>query len=174
MVKTWRIPLPNVRLEGWAVFLLDSNGMLSVTSDFGNYSYHWPPNGIPGGEFLQFLLQADREYIARKLSNGRRVLNGEATTSLIRERICQLRREKYFTSKQARDEWNIHALRHGITDELEFHEWFLETVIPDAAELSVQSLEGDLKLFMERVWPRFIGKLAADLQTLLGNPKLVY
>lgn len=75
------------RLEGWAIFVIGSDGYFSSVSDFGNYAYWW---SNPGCEFRRFLTRAaeDPGYFITKLSPGMEY-DGEATEKAIRDLISE-------------------------------------------------------------------------------------
>jgi hypothetical protein len=54
----------DIRPNGeWARFLIDEEGMLSVCSTCGNYSFTW---SAPGGRLTEFLLRGDPDYVRNK------------------------------------------------------------------------------------------------------------
>lgn len=68
-VKVWRYSIePERTHNGWGIFLIDSTGIFTAVSDFGNYGYHFR---CPAGEdFRQFVvgLASDHyDYLAGKL-----------------------------------------------------------------------------------------------------------
>lgn len=158
----YRYAFPNSKHEGWAVFLLDSFGMLSVASDFGNYVYHWPRNGWGPGDFRKFLLQCDGGYLISKLGSGRTVRHGQRTEANIREHILYYRRCGSYDRDFARREWDLlHSL--DFDSDLEIHEWYLATGLDDAGEMIAHGPEPQLLVFMEKVWPRLREALSCAL-----------
>lgn len=151
--------------EGWAVFLLDSNGMLAVASDYGDYVYHWPRHGWGPEDFRRFLVGLDASYLIGKLSHGKRVPDAEATERNIRKEILQLRREKIMTKDRARSEWEL-VKRASFDHEVEIHDWYLSTSLTDVLDLFQYQPEPQLVAFTQRVWPRFVAALQEDLTTV--------
>jgi len=168
----YRYALPNVNYEGWAVFLLDSNGLLTVASDYGDYVYHWPKQGWGKGDFRRFLLRCDDGYLIGKLGKGRSVFSPENTERLIKEDILQYRRCGQYTKEFARREWDL----VNDTDwswEGGRYDWYQQTELPDASEFMCHSPEPQLLGFMKRVWPRFRKvleeALAAETEDSVGH-----
>lgn len=158
----YRYAFPNVKSEGWAVFLLDSFGMLSVASDFGNYVYHWPRGGWGEHDFRRFLLQCDNGYLIGKLGDGRTVRNGRRTEANIREHILYYRRCGSYDRDFARREWDLMHSTDFYSD-YDIHEWYLNTHLDDAGEMISYGPGPQLLGFMERVWPRLRERLTAVL-----------
>ena len=63
-----RYHFSSIQGEGWATFVIGSDGYFSAVSDYGNYSYYWPHHGCT--DFRQFLVRAPRDwdYFAKKLN----------------------------------------------------------------------------------------------------------
>jgi len=154
----YRYAFRSVNHEGWAVFLLDAYGMLSVASDFGNYVCHWPRGGWGEGDFRRFLLRCDNSYLVSKLGGGRSRINGPRTKQSIKEHICRLRRERDCSAEWARTEWS-HLKYHDFEDDSDVAVWLGETRIEEAWDLCCYGPEPQLVAFMEKVWPRLRVKL---------------
>lgn len=70
-VTVWRYYVPSHRHQGWGIFLLTSDGMLAVVSDYGNYAFRWSAFGE--GDFRHFvmkLLAADLAQERLKVAHG--------------------------------------------------------------------------------------------------------
>lgn len=93
---------------GWAVAIVsDATGMLSITSDWGNWSFRWNLRGMPDGCTLtQFLPQCDGDYVARKMLGSTQQYDPDATERAWKARICELRRERVLGHDEAREAWN--------------------------------------------------------------------
>lgn len=88
-LEVWRYELrvPNVSRYGkkspepteWALFLVESTGMLAVCSTFRNYSFRWTHAGEC---FRTFLVQMDVDYVA---DNLRHQFGGTANRAQERE-----------------------------------------------------------------------------------------
>lgn len=132
--------------EEWARIWITDDGCFTTISDYGNWGYWW---SCPGCEFRKFLCRCDEGYLSSKLSQGEHEFDGEATVEAIRRRIVELRRERQLTREQAHEEWErVHPKpSRGYIDprgqfsnmdnEIEAHEWYLETNLVDPAELLV-------------------------------------
>jgi hypothetical protein len=159
----WRYSVPNdKRHEGWAVFLLDSSGMLAVCSDYGNYAYHWH-RGWGDYDFRKFLSGIDQYYLTSKLSYGlSKEVRVKETEKAIREHIAEMLKSEAFTSADARREAN--RLKHADFDsEIGINDWIAETAIVDAHELIRRGPPLQLVALAERVWPRLVELLKRDL-----------
>jgi len=158
---------------GWARIWITDDGCFTTISDYGNYGYWW---GDPGCEFRQFLCQVDDYYLGRKLAAGRREFDGEASVKAIRNRICHLRRQQELTREQAQAEWELvhpkptgwsglsrRGLFSSMNNEVEAHEWYLETKLDDPAELLSYRTPMQIQMFIKRLWPLFTEQLRAEL-----------
>jgi hypothetical protein len=78
----------NDKIEGswWAVFYVDS-GLLSIQSDYGDYSYRWSSYGE---SFKDFLLSIDGHYLMTKLSGGSREFMFDETIKRIKKDIIKM------------------------------------------------------------------------------------
>lgn len=160
----WRYSLKNVNHEGWAVFLLDSWGMLAVCSDFGNYAFHWPRGGWGDDDFRRFLAGIDSYYLVRKLNSGHpSVLYGDETRKNIKRQILQWRKDGELPASEARDEYDM-ACSNDFDSDADAREWVVGSALPDAHELIQRGPPRDLVAFSERVWPRFVKLLKEDLE----------
>lgn len=165
----WRYSFPNQNHEGWAVFLLDSCGMLAVTSDFGNYAFHWPRNGWGPGDFRSFLADVNASYLISKLSLGHdQQVYPEETGRSIREAILRWRKTGSLTKEQARTELEL-LKRSDFDTILGCHEWYLSTSLADAHEFIHYGPPPQLVAFAEKVWPRFVEALKRDLEPGQGG-----
>lgn len=78
--------------EGWATFTLcEETGELSVRSDWGDGSYHWPRANRAGRSLKDFLAERSHvDYLVDKLCRGRdfeSVIDGRATARALRAQI---------------------------------------------------------------------------------------
>lgn len=165
-VKLWRYVLPSVRGEGWAVFVLGSDGFFSAVSDFGNYAYLWRAHGC--ADFRQFLLGAARDwsYFANKLSEGEREYDGTATRRGIQRHILEYRRDRTLSKEEARREWDlcgsdVEDYGHGGG----FADWYRETALPDAAFFAVYRIPKQAEMFVKKTLAaRLVPLLEAELR----------
>ena len=158
--RVWRYVLmpESGSISGWGFFLCDSSGMLATVSDYGSYAYKWTDWGK--GDFRAFLCGLDSSYLLGKLA-PRRVYDGSRSEKSIREHILYYRRAGSYTAEFGRREWEL--ISHGVDSEIEAHDWYVHTQIEDAYELLVYGTEPQAVAFSERVWPRFVELVKADL-----------
>lgn len=97
-----RYLLPSIKGEGWALFVLGSDGFFSVVSDRGNYAHYWPGHGCK--DFREFFLKVESEwdYFVKKLAPTK-VYDGDASQIAVQQAICEARRKKRITKRCARD-----------------------------------------------------------------------
>lgn len=118
--------------EGWATYTLcEETGAFSIHSDWGDYTYMWPPFVRPRSTLKEFLVKADKWYIAMKLSYGqseafRRQFDLDATIEEIRKNICRERREGKLGSQYARELWEEIGTAEPGLDERAFYDWLLD------------------------------------------------
>ena len=84
----------DIRIPGksdWAIVTIsEAGGILSITSDYGDYSYNWPHRG--GQPFKEFLLDIDTDYLLNKISSRSFLLVKETKEAWLKE-IIQARKE---------------------------------------------------------------------------------
>lgn len=155
-----------IRFEpfGWAVFYIDHPlGGLTITSDWGSWSYLWSGGPKQWGHptFVDFLRdRASSGYLADKLSYGRtrHVPDDDATWKGMAEHIIERRRDRNIDKHEAREYWRAakefcHHLNDGIeaaylnseVDHLsgEFeclHEWVVSRTAPKVVFLREELL----------------------------------
>lgn len=100
----------SIRFEhfGWIVaHVSDATGVLSIASDWGNWSYRWNTQHLGHPTLTEFLLAADIRYIANKLiAYGRdRYANLNETRKSFRETVCANRRAKLLSRAAAAELW---------------------------------------------------------------------
>lgn len=61
---------------GWAEVMLNSNGNVTISSDYGTWSYWW--NAIGNRTLEQFLYQAGEDYLMSKFGGCAREIDWEA------------------------------------------------------------------------------------------------
>jgi hypothetical protein len=156
--QLWRYVLPSEKGEGWAVFVLGSDGYFSAVSDYGNYAFYWRAHGCD--DFRQFLLRAGSswDYFVGKLSNGE-VYDGDASRAAIKEAIAELPK-----GSRARVE---KALFDDHEDDLEteygFMRWAEKSKL-EAGSLFCRQHPGDVVAFVQKAMVRLVPLLQADLQ----------
>jgi hypothetical protein len=161
-VKHYRYYLPSEKGEGYAVIFLDSVGVFSTVSDWGNYGYIWGSRG--GVEFRQWLIEnhKDWHYFAKKLDPNE-ITDWDATAKRIREHIDAYEKDGTYSDLFAAGEREL-LKRSAITDEWSFHFWYNETEISDAGELVVRRLSCQVEHFAKKTLPRLCAVLKAELK----------
>lgn len=152
-----------VRLDnlGWAsIRLQESTGSVSIQSDFGNWSYFWPPKHRTSS-LASFLRGIDRGYAGGKfLGASLDVYDPEKTQKRIREHILESRRHgsSSMTKKRARKEWDLSE------DLGSFDIWWAETSLYDSSGLHSTSMSTDWSIFWDNVWVPFVRPALKDLE----------
>jgi hypothetical protein len=167
-VRTWRYHLTG---DGWCIAFIDEIGCLSVLSDYGNYGHRWPDECSPknhtkpmyGGDFRRFLVQCEAEYVLRKIA-PRDEYDGHETYKAVKEAILRGRREGCWSRKRARVEWDMLEDYERLDCRENFARWYDHTAIDDAYEFAVYAAPLQAKAFMQRVWPRLVSAMRADLE----------
>ena len=163
-IETWRISLPNVQGQGWAIIFMDSTGCFAALSDYGDVSYRWNQRGLPDGGFKRFILKADDYYLTGKFGQGRRVYDGDATYESIKDHILQARKDDSMSKEKARQEYDHLKLHHDLKDrEFDFGLWYNGTELDDAGEFYCQKYDRDVTCFVKFVLPRLREYLRQDL-----------
>lgn len=160
-VTCWRYSLPPVRHEGWAIVHMDSHGFFGAASDFGNYAFNWTAFG---DDFRKFLLGigTDTGYLCSKLG-PRRTLDVKATTQLFRENILSGRREGRMEKDRARELWlRTDEFRHELIELGELIDTASD-IFPGCWEWGSYDYDEDLRGFAQRIWPRLLAAVQADL-----------
>jgi hypothetical protein len=166
-VVVWRYTVPaepEHRYSGWGYFLIDSSGMFTCVTDYGNYAYKWSDWGPR--DFRRFLCGLSSDYLCGKLDSTR-TYDGERTYKRVREEITSLRRSECITGEFAYREWRLakQMVRHSSTDH-DFRDWYEETELENASELAQYSLGIQVRTFAERLYPRLVELLKDDLEAL--------
>lgn len=167
MKKIWDYYIPSANHEGWGKFIIDSTGYFSCVSDYGNWAFQWTAHGDE--DFREFLADIGTDYLMGKLSLGQSEINSERTRERLRQEIINSRRRAQRhgelngeTKDEARDVWD--ELEHAqgeyeLTKIIDEH-WKL---FPDPCKLISYGHPRDLQFFCERLWPRFVEVLKAEL-----------
>lgn len=91
---------------GWAILSWDEQGLVTLTSDHGQWTYYW--TAIGSLTMPAFLAKIDRDYAGGKFLSSKeyRVADVEATVEAAKRQILELRREGEISEATARMEWN--------------------------------------------------------------------
>jgi hypothetical protein len=163
MLKRYR--LPSVKGGGWAFIVIDTEiGYFSTVSDYGNYAYIWT---APGEDFRKFLIGLSVDYLRGKLLHGRDrtdVFDGYATKIEVEKAIEEYNQQEFKRTGQNWEHYDQeHELCRDIDSEREFDEWVGETNLDDACELARFQPDPQCTGFCEKVYPRFVAMLKAEL-----------
>lgn len=160
-VTLWRYVLPNVKHEGWGIFVLGSDGYFSACSDFGNYAHLWSHHGRE--DFREFLLEVDGDYLLGKLCGRRTEYMGDKTLAEIKRHILEARRRCGMSKEFARREWDL-LDRHDVESHEDcFKDWYNDTRIDDAYEFIMRDYPYDAQAFAEKLMPRLKALLTEEL-----------
>ena len=167
MKKIWDYFIPSDKHGNWGKFIIDSTGYFSCVTDYGNYAFQWTAHG--DDDFREFLVSLNTDYLLGKLSSGKTVFDERGTRQIIKERIVSMRKD----GKYGLDATEARYLYDKVDDcstEHDFEEFFREAKDPDGDdffrdwwEMFSQCYDYDLQGFAERLWPRFVEALKAEL-----------
>jgi len=170
----WRYVLRAGRAN-WAVVLLDSTGIFSAVSSWGNFAHWWSHNGHE--DFREFFLGKDfvkgPNYFAGKFRTTR-VYDEERTFQSIRERILRWRMEGFLTKEEARKEWDHFVAVAGgqylmkwkdvrSISKDDFRTWYDGTGMSDAAECACYGEDPQAVGFVQNILPLLAEELRWDL-----------
>jgi hypothetical protein len=163
-VTFWRYSLPpeDGHLGGWGIFILDSTGMFTAVTDYGNYAFRWTATGC--SDFRCFFPGTHGDYLLGKVAQ--REYDGKATLANIRRYLNEAVESEAMTEERAAEERELLERLH--LDELEtacdFREWLEDTSITDAYELAVEDYTAEARCFAERLFPRLVEAITAQLK----------
>ena len=160
-VKHWRYFLPSENGEGYAIIFIDSTGVFSAVSDFGNYGYIWGSTGSKS--IKEFLLESEEDwhYFAKKL-DPKDITDWDATKQRIAAHIQEYRREGNYDKGFATRELQL-LHDSAISDEGSFYSWYQNTEISDASELMVRRLSYRVEHFVKKTMKRLCVILRKEL-----------
>ena len=165
-VKTWRYALPSERGEGWAEIVICSSGFFGAVSDYGNYAFAWRHTGCD--DVREFFLRARRDwdYFAHKLGGEHsEVYDSEATVKRIKEHIVANRRSRRWSSKQAREEFDLIDECEDLDSVIGFSRWYDQTPVEDAWEMRCSRVNRQLEAFCKSTMARLADAIAAELES---------
>jgi len=166
-----RYVLPSIKGEGWAVFVIGSDGYFSGVTDYGNVAYWWAHHGCK--DFREFLLTAavEWDYFIRKLfPNTWEVYDGDATLKEVKAFILKFRREKRITHNEAREAWyELMEEFEGLEHEWLFIHWIMNanSVVrrfDDLHELRCNRPDCHAKAFVTQAMARLAEVLRKELE----------
>lgn len=163
-ITMWRYAFPSINGEGWAVILMDSSGVFSAVSDYGDYAHYWNHHGCK--DFREFFLGSSRDYMLRKL-HPKKEYDSETTLDVVLSTIIEERRAGTLTKEEARDTWHEVRVHHNdLESEFNFFSWVESgPAITESWELYRDRFPVDAQAFVDNVMPRLAAVLKAELHT---------
>lgn len=158
-IETRRYDVRNDVGKWLGTFVVARDGMLSIRSEYGNYSYWW--HSIGNDDFRAFLLGCDDDYLLRKLSPEEEY-DGEATEKNVRMWIGNAFQSATISESDALG-FEADAICADFTTEFGMYRWLFDTKMPNAHELVIRRTSPQAVLFCKRVWPRFCTELREEL-----------
>lgn len=161
-ITLWRYTVPPEadKFSGWGIFLIDSSGMMTCVTDYGNYAFKW--SSIGERDIRSFLCTCDQGYLTGKLDSSKHY-NENATIKHIKETIVEDRKSGALSRDVARTEWDL-LCDSDLFSEHDFGEWMKETSYADAYEFAVYNPSAAITAFCERLWPRLVAQLKQQLE----------
>ncbi len=173
LAKTWVFTGSKDGGFGWWKVIVDSAGALSIVSDFGNYGNHWSRFGIGSRSVLQFLLEADDDYLMGKL--GRREwLDVDASVRALRTVLVEMRRELGLavSHREIEKADGIRELWGRLDSVSTEHDWndVLMRAPPevdnsDMWNCGCRDFEPQLRAFFKEVWPLVREQIRKEVET---------
>lgn len=170
-VKLWRYVLKSERGEGWAIFVLGSDGYFSAVSDYGSYAFLWTHHDHK--DFREFLLRADRDwdYFVNKLHHGKKHYDGEETKKFILQSLYD-RMDGIFNKQDLDREIDLLENEYDIEgSEHEFFNWCSrsDNPIDMPYEMHCECYPPDVMNFVKKAMLRLIPLLKKDLEAEYGE-----
>lgn len=162
-VKFWRYYIPTVDgLEGWGLFLLDSTGMFSAVTDFGNAAYKFEVR--EGEDIRKYFAKGVPGNLLPNLFYNLRRYDGDETLRKVKEDIIYLRGDRSLTREEARAEWDLLFKNDFLENDANFVRWYDETTLCEAAENYTLSYPASCRAFVNKLMPRFSAAVAVELE----------
>lgn len=159
----------------WAIITVDEpHLLLSISSDFGNWSYRWHD---PGGPFKEFLVRLEKDYLIGKLSKGTTEFDVHRTVDSLKEFLKQkmdrvspedYERSSAFLCDRAGGADTVEELMQMMQDDPDSE--ILEEVFegPDFYPVITHACykpPGLVESFFDQIWaPLFVPKLKQELE----------
>lgn len=165
-IQFWRYSLPSVDgIEGWGIFLLDSTGMFSCVTDYGNYAFKWTHHGM--SDFREFFVSDSFDYYIKKLylnNGGQLEFQSEETIENIKKNIIHSRLNDYMSEETARREWDLLDSIDWDMGEIAKHDWYIQTDLCDAHEYFIYDYPANVKALRDNLLPRFSKLIRNELE----------
>ncbi len=152
-----RVAPPNIE---WARIWITDDGCISILSDYGNYGYWF--GGLPPCGMRAFLVGCGDDYLVNKFSAGEREVDHKATEKAIQKEIWELMGAGDFGITEKLHEEEI---MDGVdwSSEVEQWDWARASKIDEAWRLIQTRYPVQVTMFLEKLWPLFVGQLKAEL-----------
>jgi len=144
----------------WARIWITSDGCISIVSDYGNFGYWF---GSPACEFREFLVRCGDDYLQKKLSDGRKEIDAQATEKCAKRLVLEARRARSLDRQPSRDEWEALAQVEWCSEYSRCKWYFEETQLSGATEVLQYRTPMNVQMFLKVLWPLFVEKLEAEL-----------
>ncbi len=165
--KFWKYYVPPVNgISSWGIFNLDSTGMFSCVTDYGNYAFNWTHHGEK--DFREFFVRGSFEYYVDKLyligSQGKLEFDPDETVKNIKQSILESRWQDHMGKETARNEWDLLGDIDWTMGEASQWEWYNSTDLTDASEYFVYDYPPRIKGLRDKLFPRFAKMLKEELE----------
>lgn len=154
-------------------FIVASNGILSIVSDYGNYANKWPVAGFAQKDFRAEIVEMDGEYVQRKLLQNQKEYSAKKTLQGIKEHILSNRRSSFFSTyrnkstfskEEAREEWDLLEENDDLQTSHDFSMWYDQTKLSDAGEFYRQDYPNSSYMMINKLFPIFQKAVMAELR----------
>ncbi len=165
----------------WAVVLLsEPHGVLSILSNYGNWSHWWPSHGDPSLKHFLLRMGPNDDYLARKFRVDRSDFDFDAACVRLKQAIGRAyagKRRLYYAGGRAEvfDLEKCRAALDGVKylDHTRSADDFARQVYerPEFSVIDTEQYEGIINRatcgqfleFMARLWPPFLAELRREL-----------
>ncbi|WP_339283722.1 hypothetical protein [Paenibacillus sp. FSL R5-0486] len=161
-VKFWRYYIPSVDGEGWGIFILDSTGMFSAVTDYGNAAHKFEVR--EGEDIRKYLAKGVPGTLMARLFYDLRRYDPDETLRRAKQDIIYLRGDQSLTREEARKEWDLLQECDWLENEAGFVRWFDQTSISDAGENHALGYPASCRAFVNELMPRFCAALAEEFK----------
>jgi len=154
--------------NGWADITVDGNGSrcrVSISSDYGKWSYYW---GACGSDYKKFLCGLGMDYVSSKFGEDR-FFCLEETIKHIKNDVLEQRREDYITDKQARLFFDAAVKLEDCSSQSEFEYEYSHSDLTDFSDGYPDLIFRTsplFKKFWETAWKAFTNQLQNELKPL--------
>jgi hypothetical protein len=161
-VKFWRYYVPSVDgVEGWGIFILDSTGMFSAVTDYGNAAYKFDVRA--GEDIRKYFAKGVPGNLMEKLFYDLQRYDGDETLIRVKKCILEGRRNGSYSSEQARAEWDLLEKNDWLDNEADFVRWYDDSIIYDSGELYTMGYPPSCNGFVNKLMPRLCSAIAKEL-----------